>query len=53
MSEDKVNDILDDNAVKPIADTEEIPTTTETETIAKPFNEILKTIEEKSEETVK
>ena len=51
--EDNVNDILYDNNVKSIADIEEIPTTIETETIAKPFNEILKTIEEQSEETVK
>ena len=51
--EHKVNYILDDNNVKPIADIEEIPTTIETETIATPFNELLKTIEKHSDEIVK
>ena len=58
--EDNVHNIPDNNndnsdnerqmSIKPIADIEEVPII-ETEIIEKPFNEILKTIEEKPEET--
>ena len=57
--EDNTNKNNNDNSgnerqmsMKPIADIEEIPII-ETEIIEQPFNDILKTIEEKQEETVK